>query len=317
MENEIVKFLVNNRKPFKEIDTWSSIPGVYALFFHGKGFPLDNFSPQNHEIIYLGKTESSQLARDKNTHFTSGKTGSSTLRRSFGSMLRTQYDLQPIPRGEADILKQRTSHFKFNDHSEELLSNWMRDNLSLSFYAFKEGPAALDELETYLIKLVKPILNIDRKNSDNPYAPAIKRLRKQTGEIAYSAGGKATNSRPKSIVITSKFSNRTLKESGSQSVNKYEFIWVKYRPVIKQALKTGQSTTIGIGASLFKQVGNRKRYSFRLEYTNGIVSNNIEGSAVARDLARVIDRDNDLKSFFFEKTVTFRLNSNFELEIIT
>lgn len=64
---------------------------------------------------------------------------------------------------------------------------------------------------------------------------------------------------------------------------------------------------------LFESVGNRRisGYSFRLDIANGIVPRK-KGSAVARNLKKVLDESPDFKRLANEN-ITIRLNSDFEL----
>ena len=56
----------------------------------------------------------------------------------------------------------------------------------------------------------------------------------------------------------------------------------------------------------FSKVGNRKSYSFSLEMAQGRVSNNISGSAVARDLAGVLTGSSLVMQFL--KAGTYKIN---------
>ncbi|CAN5520866.1 hypothetical protein BH24ACT4_BH24ACT4_04440 [soil metagenome] len=62
-------------------------PGLYA--FHA-GAPAWNQlglgEPPDDRPLYVGKSERSMASRDVGTHFASGKTGSSTLRRSLAAL---------------------------------------------------------------------------------------------------------------------------------------------------------------------------------------------------------------------------------------
>lgn len=321
--NEIVQQLLKNRTPYLQIDSFSDKPGIYVLFFVGRDFPLANCSPKKEDIIYIGKTQSSQASRDRDTHYAAGKTGSSTLRRSFGAMLRSALKLNPIPRGQADIDKLRTSHFKFDQKSEEKLSEWMRNNLALSFYEFTKGNVELDELESFLVKQIQPILNIDRKNPDNPFKSAIAALRKETGLMAYSeAGQKLSAPKPTKTVrnekknLVPKVGNVVKNLNVSANVHKYEDIWKQVIPSIIKAIQSNQSIEINIGRSPFESVGNRKSYSFRLDIEKGSVSNNIGGSAVARDFARVLLNDLIFRKLANSRNISLRLDKSFTLYII-
>lgn len=313
MTKSIIEELVSQRRPYSHTGAFSSEPGIYALFFVGKEFPLAGCYPKEGEIIYIGKTESSQASRDRDTHFASGKTGSSTLRRSFGAMLRKEMNLKPIPRGQADIEKNRTSHFKFDGPSEEKLTKWMRSNLGLSFYPYNRSKSEIDELETELIQELTPILNIDRKNAANPFKPVIQLLRKETGLIAY---GNPMPSKPKATPVSkAKLETpqkpKIMSAIDTSAVHKYEDIWKQLVPKITEAVTAGKSLELNLGRTAFDRVGNRKSYSFRLDLNNGRVANNIGGSAVARDLARVLESNAPFMNAAKGKGLVFRLDGKF------
>jgi hypothetical protein len=187
---QIIEQLELNKTIFKNIQSFSNQPGIYAIYFHNDVFPDTKLSITKGDLIYIGKTEASQQSRDANTHFRSGKTGSSTLRRTIGALLHEEFDLVPVPRNTKDIQKKRITFFKFVDPSEVKLTSWMKNNLSLSFYEYPKPPAAIDYLETQLINLAKPIFNLS-KNSTNPHGAYIKAQRKACGLIAHK---QSTNS---------------------------------------------------------------------------------------------------------------------------
>lgn len=182
--NEIIGLLKERETDFLKTKRFSQFPGIYAFFYIGNDFPLLGDSVSKHQIIYIGKTESSQEKRDSKTHFTTGKTGSSTVRKSIGSILCFQENLKPIPRNDSDYAKRRFSHFKFDNASEMKITDWMKNNMALSFYEYPESKEKIDKLETEIIKQLKPILNIDHKNPENPYLNQIKQLRKNCASIA-------------------------------------------------------------------------------------------------------------------------------------
>lgn len=311
---EITKHLKINATPFKEINKFSDKPGIYALFFLGKSFPIKDYTPAKDEIIYIGKTESSQLSRDANTHFATGKTGSSTLRRTFGSLLFEQYKLTPIPRSQKDIEEKRFAHFKFDLPSEEILTEWMQNNLGLSFYPFTKSIIELDNLETQLIHELVPIINIDRKNPENKYAIFIKKKRKKMSDLAYGINKSLITKpskhigNPESINLKSNFS--------SNSVHKYEDIWKQLIPSILIALESNKPLQVVLNEELFKKVGNRKSYSFNLELEKGFVTNNIDGSAVARDFARVLLNNTAFLKHAKTKHIKIKMGKDFILEML-
>lgn len=135
---QIIEYFNNTKKKYSQINSFSQTAGIYAIFFSGNSFPL--FSQvKKEQLIYIGKTESSQYKRDAKTHFATGKTGSSTLRKSICSILNEISPLNPIPRNEIDFQKGRRSHFKFDNEAEETISKWMHENLSLAFFEFPKS----------------------------------------------------------------------------------------------------------------------------------------------------------------------------------
>lgn len=309
----IIISLENNYCPYNQIQKFSGKPGIYAIFFTGKTFPLQGYRPPKNDIIYIGKTESSQASRDERTHFASGKTGSSTIRRSLGALLKEQLSLKPIPRNDKDFDAGRKSFFKFDDPSEEKLTRWMQDNLGLSFYEHDQSPAEIDALETKLIAETKPLLNIDSKNPDNPHSKIIQASRKACADEANKTMVKMDpfQKTHKNQIITLK----TKPMSSGQNVHKYEDIFKNALPLIEMAIDESatQSQSIQLSQDDFKKVGKRKLYSFNLEFSAGIVANGIGGSAVARDLARVLEQNIRISEKLKGKHMKFNLDKGFTL----
>ncbi len=150
---KIIDILRKNETDFLKTKSFSQLPGIYAFFYIGNDFPLLEHSVPQHQIIYIGKTESSQEKRDAKTHFTTGKTGSSTVRKSIGSLILKKENLNPVPRNNSDYKKGRFSHFKFDLESEEKITTWMKDNLALSFYEYPKGKELIGKLETEIIRI--------------------------------------------------------------------------------------------------------------------------------------------------------------------
>ena len=178
----IIELLKSGLTPFMEIQNFSEHPGIYAIGFEGDNFPfpLTTLSVTNGDIIYIGKTNSSQKRRVLNTHFRSGRTGSSTLRRSLGALLRKELTLKPIPRS---LVNGRVRDYKFIIESENKLTEWMINNLTVSFYNYLGGKRLLRELESEIISILNPILNIDG-NAINQNGSLIKELRAKCRDLA-------------------------------------------------------------------------------------------------------------------------------------
>ena len=296
----IIELLKERETDFLKIKSFSKFPGIYAFFFIGNDFPLLKDSVSKHQIIYIGKTESSQEKRDAKTHFSTGKTGSSTVRKSIGSLLCTKEDLKPIPRNETDYKKKRFSHFKFDNQSEVKITNWMENNLALSFFEYPRKKQEIEDLETELINELVPILNIS-KNPKNAFKETLQQLRKNCAVIAaIDFNPNKVSKQPSSITPQRTKNNKVL--SG-----KYTDLWTKQRTSITDKLvNTTDKQTIQLNSEDFNNVGNRRNYSFNLEFINGIVSNNISGSAVARDLAQVLENSKDIKEIL--KTGHYKIN---------
>ena len=101
---------------------------------------------------------------------------------------------------------------------------------------------------------------------------------------------------------------------GSQG--KYSNIWRNTLPAISEILDSSESLgSIALNSKDFELAGNRKNYSFNLEFDDGVVSNNISGSAVARDLAAVLSTSSSVKSILKTGYFKFQMDKNFTLGI--
>ena len=178
----IIGSLKSGLTPIMDIQDFSDSPGIYAIGFNGSDFPfaLESTSVECGDIIYIGKTNISHKKRVLKTHFRSGRTGSSTLRRSLGALLRDELTLKPIPRS---LVNGKVRDYKFIIDSENKLTDWMINNLTVSFYNFFGGKRLLRELESEIISILNPILNIDG-NVFNQNGSIIKELRAKCRELA-------------------------------------------------------------------------------------------------------------------------------------
>jgi len=107
--------------------------------------------------LYVGKAERSLASRDVRTHFATGKTGSSTVRRSFAALLRHPLGLRAVPRNTA-----KPSHFPnfaVEPDGDARLTEWMRENLTLAVWAKPDG-ATLRPLEIGVLAGWSPPLNL-------------------------------------------------------------------------------------------------------------------------------------------------------------
>ena len=277
--------------PLKDdVNTVPALPGnyIFALRKNSKlpdvGIPVTYTKFRDYEVVYVGLASNSLKDRDVKKHFY-GNAGGSTLRKSLGCLLG--YNL--IPRDSHYSSNGKT---KFNVADESKLSDWIKTNLLLLYYPNKE----FESVESHLIQELNPRLNLDKNNNivNSEFRKHLTRLRNNKPDLPHN----------NIVKITSQTS------SGKEL---YVQIWQDYLPMILSAIKCAQKT-MTLDRFLFESVGNRNTsgYSFRLDITNGIVPRK-SGSAVARDLKKVLDESTDFKLLANGKNITIRLNGNFEL----
>lgn len=90
----------------------------------------------------------------------------------------------------------------------------------------------------------------------------------------------------------------------------YVKLWKSKLPLIK-AVIIEKKGNVQLSPSEFINVGNRKKYSFRLDMVNPKISS----SAVARDLKSVLENDKEIKSMILDKHLIIRMGSDFKLSI--
>lgn len=109
--------------------------GVYAIRLISPG-SLTPFKEGDGGLIYCGM--SSDLAvREFDTHFNSGQTGFSTVRRSLGAILKAELKLASRPRGTG-MSKSNFTNYRFDLAGEERLPDWMRVHLRVRTWASRQ-----------------------------------------------------------------------------------------------------------------------------------------------------------------------------------
>lgn len=103
--------------------------------------------------------------------------------------------------------------------------------------------------------------------------------------------------------------------------NIYNLLWQKYRPVIISKLKQAliESQDYQLSKHEFEAIGDRTNsgYSFNLEIKNGVLQNNIDGTAVARDLFEVLKSSETAKELMKDNYFKINLTKDFTLKIQT
>lgn len=73
-------------------------PGLYAFYGNERSWSDLGLGPAfEGQPLYVGKAERSLNGRDVGTHFATGKTGSSTVRRSLAALLADDLQLLAVP----------------------------------------------------------------------------------------------------------------------------------------------------------------------------------------------------------------------------
>lgn len=133
----------------------------------GESYTMKTFRELN--VIYTGIAGKSLRKRDYKQHFTGNNAGSSTLRKSLGSM----FGYTKIAR-DKDPSNGKT---KFYEADEIKLSEWMHSNLLL-FFRSNLYP---DNLENELINELNPPLNLSKNSNiiNQKFRKKLSELRKK------------------------------------------------------------------------------------------------------------------------------------------
>jgi hypothetical protein len=160
-------------------------PGLYAI--HGAQTTWDELrfgAPPDGRPLYIGKAEDSLVTRDLKTHFGGGRTGQSTVRRSFAALLRDTLGLRAIPRNPAK--PGYFSNFGLSAEDDVALTQWMKKHLRLAVWS---KPAdcgfRLGEIETSLLLDLQPPLNL--RGVVTPWTAQVKQARAVMAEEARRA----------------------------------------------------------------------------------------------------------------------------------
>lgn len=135
-------------------------PGLYAVYGSAQTWAdLRLGLPPDERPLYVGKSESSLHSREVLTHFSDGKTGWSTVRRTFAALLRDSLGLRGIPRNPAK--PDRFAHWGLSQEHDRALTAWMRTHLSVSVWR-KEGLVSLAVVETQVLREQMPPANLTK-----------------------------------------------------------------------------------------------------------------------------------------------------------
>ncbi len=174
----VLSFIKNKKNTINSIKLPNE-SGIYGIFLKDESVlePLNN----NIKLLYIGKAEKSLNSRDYKTHFSTGKSGSSTVRRSLGALLKEKLNLTAIPRSEKRT-KQDLYNYKFKDEDEIKLTKWMNDNLLIGYFIYDphmNNGRTLRDFEEKMLSFATVPLDLDgRTRAKNKFAPTLMELRR-------------------------------------------------------------------------------------------------------------------------------------------
>ena len=150
-------------------------PGLYAIFVDSGWGRRSLGLEMNDDVgpIYVGKAEKSLRSRDLRTHFETGHTGSSTVRRSLAALLRESLDLHAVPRNQD--APAYFANYSLEPASDARLTEWMRGRLTLATWA---NPTSLPlrPVEIAVLRTLRPPLNLTDVPKPWPHLKAARSI---------------------------------------------------------------------------------------------------------------------------------------------
>lgn len=133
-------------------------PGLYAIYGDDVAWgDLGIARSQPGLALYVGKAEDSLIARDLDCHFGNGRTGSSTVRRSFAALLRARLVLSAIPRNPSK--PGYFANYGLAAADDAKLTAWMRQHLEIAVWPWDNTDPLVD-IERVVLQRLNPPLNI-------------------------------------------------------------------------------------------------------------------------------------------------------------
>ena len=173
---------LGHAQPLTSVHGVPNRPGLYAIYGDAKTWTeLELGEPPDDRPLYIGKAEDSLVARDLKTHFGDGRTGQSTVRRSFAALLHDTLGLRGVPRNTAK--PGYFSNYGLVGAHDAALTRWMKDRLQLAVWP--KTPAcqfSLGEIEAALLVALLPPLNL--QGVITPWTTRVKAARASMAEEA-------------------------------------------------------------------------------------------------------------------------------------
>jgi hypothetical protein len=169
-------------------------PGLYAIYGDGSVWTtLGVTSTVDDGPLYVGKSESDLLAREVFAHFNASvtrkpATGSSTVRRSFAALLRTELHLQSQARNP--LKPADFASYGLVGNGDLDLTVWMAQNLELATWEKPKIPEfALKDIETEVIRHWDPPINIHKAPTSRRQLKALRALLAREARVRANVRG--------------------------------------------------------------------------------------------------------------------------------
>jgi hypothetical protein len=157
-----------------------SVRGLYAIYGDDEAWSdLGLADRARHEPLYVGKSKSSLADRNLKAHFGTGRTGSSTIRRTFAALLRDPLGLRAIPRNPQR--PERFANYGLSAAHDERLTTWMRNRLQIAVWP-TPALVALSQIEVAVIGQLQPPLNLTHTST-----PLVAKVKAARAEMAAEA----------------------------------------------------------------------------------------------------------------------------------
>jgi hypothetical protein len=150
-------------------------PGLYAIYGTAVAWrELGLRAPSDVRPLYVGKAEDSLISRDLKTHLGDGRTGQSTVRRSFAALLHDALGLRGVPRNTAK--PAYFANYGLSAAHDAALTRWMKESLELATWGKPvDCTFALETIERVLLAELIPPLNL--KDVLTPWTGKVKATR--------------------------------------------------------------------------------------------------------------------------------------------
>lgn len=96
------------KPPFRDVPNTAGLYAIHASAATWRQLGLD--APPDARPLYVGKAERSLASHDVHTHFDTGATGQSTVRRTLAALLRTTLSLRAAPRSPLEPTHKPTHY---------------------------------------------------------------------------------------------------------------------------------------------------------------------------------------------------------------